>query len=211
MTVAQATLYGALIGAGAALAAGIAAIGGSLLIDRRRDRRNARRRDDAAVAELLTATVDLLSGVQVIQAAYEGRSGWRWRMRTVATVFAAVCAAVASAGEVSLNALLDWRHVGRLIDRLLTEDRQLDDSQRTAALDVTAIVTTRSARFFAALAAITIGGSERGLSDAANRLAEAVGRLLETMGSRKREYQQARAAAERALSDFRRVADRQSR
>lgn len=61
MTVAQATLYGALVGAGATLATGIAAIG-SLVIERRRDRREARQRSDAAVAEMVTATTDLLSG-----------------------------------------------------------------------------------------------------------------------------------------------------
>ena len=122
-------------------------------------------------------------------------------MRLLATVVAAVCSAIASAGEVSLGALLDWRHAGRLIDRLLTEDRQLDDAQRTAALDVTAVMTVRIARFYAAHAAITIGGSERGLFDAVNRLAEAVGSLLEAMGGSKRcRYQEARVSAERALA-----------
>lgn len=208
MTVAEATLYGALIGGGAVLAAGIAAIGASMLIERRRNRGEARRRRDAAVAELLTATVDLITGIQVIRAAYEGRSGWRWHLRKVVIVFAAVCAAFASAGEISLRVLLDWRHAGSLIDRLLAEDRQLDEAQRTTALDVTAIVTTRSARFFAAVATVTIGGTDGGLSESANRLAGAVGGLLEAMGGKRGQYQQARTSAERALAEFRRMADR---
>jgi hypothetical protein len=37
-------------------------------LERRRERREGKPRRDAAVAELLTATVDLLSGAQVIQA-----------------------------------------------------------------------------------------------------------------------------------------------
>ena len=103
--------------------------------------------------------------------------------------------------------LLDWRHSGRLIDRLLAEDRHLDEAQRTAALDIGAVVAARAARFYAALAAVTVGGSDGSLSEAANRLAEAVGGLLETLGGKRGRYQQARALSERALSEFRRVAD----
>lgn len=141
----------------------------------------------------------------MIQAAYERRPGWRWRIRLVATVFAAVCSALADAGEVSLGALLDWRHAGGLIDKLLGEDRQLDEAQRTAALDIGGVLTARTARSYSALAAITIGA--RWPTDAANRLGEAVGVLPEAVGGKQRRYQQARTAAQRVLSDFRRAAD----
>jgi len=190
---------------------GVLTIAGNERLEHRREKRERKRGRDAAVGELLTATVDLVSGVQAIRVAYEGRSGLRMRLRVVATVFAAVSSAFAAAGEVSLGALLDWRHSVRVIDRILSEDRHLDEVQRTTALDVTAVVMARAARFYAALAAITVGGNERGLSESANRLAEAVGRLLEAIGAKRRKYQQARLGAERALSEFRRAADRGSR
>jgi hypothetical protein len=204
-------LESALIGAGGLVAGAFLGIAGNERLERQRERREAKRRSDAAVAELLAAAVDLLSGVQVIQAAYEGRSGWRWRMRTAATVFAALCSAFAGAGEVSLRALLDWRHAGRLIDRLLGEDRRLDEAQRVTALDIGGVVVTRTGRFYAALVTVTAGASDRGLSESASRLAEAVGQLLEVMGGKQRAYHQARARAERALSEFRRAAERRKR
>jgi hypothetical protein len=131
-----------------------------------------------------------VSGVHVIRGAYEGRFGWRWRFRIVATVFAALCSlfadADADAGAVSLSTLLDWRHSSRLVDRLLVEDRHLNEAKRTAALDIGGVVTVRAARFFAALAAVTVGGTDRGLPEAADRLADAVGQLLEAVGGKQR-------------------------
>ena len=59
-------LASALIGAGAVLAGGILGVASNERLERRRERREAKRRRDAAVAELLTATVDLLTGAQAI-------------------------------------------------------------------------------------------------------------------------------------------------
>jgi hypothetical protein len=60
----------AIIPAGAALVGVVLGTVGNAYLDRRRDRRAACRERDQAIAELLTATVDLISGVQAVRAAY---------------------------------------------------------------------------------------------------------------------------------------------
>jgi|HubBroStandDraft_1064217.scaffolds.fasta_scaffold06971_8 hypothetical protein len=60
------------------------------LLQRQKDLSDERQRRDAAIAELLTATVDLITGIQIVRAAYEGQSGWPIRIRKAAVVIAAL-------------------------------------------------------------------------------------------------------------------------
>lgn len=62
-----------LIPAGSALLGVVLGIVGNAYLDQRKDRRAARREQDQAIAELLTATVDLVTGVQAVRAAYHQR------------------------------------------------------------------------------------------------------------------------------------------
>jgi hypothetical protein len=210
VNVAQATVYGALIGAGVTVAVFAAGLGSNLWLERRRERREATRHREDAASELATATVDLLTGVQAIRGAYEGRSGWRFRMRIIAIVYAALTAVFAAAGEVSWAALVDWQRAGPLIDRLLTADRDLDEIQRTTALDMATVLGPRVARFYAAVTALTLGGDDK-LSAEVQRLVRAVGNVLDAIVARTKHYARAHAAAERALGDFNTAAGNQRR
>lgn len=207
VTVAQATLYGALVGAAVTLAVFAAGLGGNLWIERRRERREVTRRREAAARELATATVDLLTGVQTIRSAYEGRSGWRYRARVAATVYAALTAAFAAAGEVSWAVLRELQHAGPLLNRLLAADQELDEAQRTTALDMATVLGPRVARFYAAVTALTLDSDDK-LSVETRRLVRAVSGVLDVIVARKRQYMRARTAAEQALGDFQAAADK---
>ena len=80
----------ALIPAGTALVGVALATAGNGYLDRQRDRRAAKTQRDQALAELLTATVDLINGVQMIRAAYYQRyAGLVRNARIGATLIAA--------------------------------------------------------------------------------------------------------------------------
>lgn len=200
----------AVIPAGAAIAGVALGIGGNAWLDSLRTRRQERRFRDAAIGELLTATTDVIFGVQAIRAAYQGRSGWRHYMRLAAIIFATCCSAFAAAGEISLDALLDWRQSGPAIDRLVAVDRDLDENQRTVALDIAGVLVPRTTRFFAAVAALTLGPDVK-LANAVRDLTPAVTALLDVVAAKQRAYAQARGRAETALESFRAVADQRTR
>jgi hypothetical protein len=63
----------ALITAGAALDGVVIGQFGTNVIERLRERRAARNARDQAIAELLTAVVDLVTSVQTVRAAYQGQ------------------------------------------------------------------------------------------------------------------------------------------
>ncbi len=50
---------------------------------------------------------------------------------------------------------VSWSNGRSRLDRLLAIDRELDDRQRTVALDLATMVTPRTARFYAAVAVLT--------------------------------------------------------
>jgi hypothetical protein len=55
------------------------------------------------------------------------------------------------AGKFDWSGLPNWHTATPALDRLVVMDRELDDRQRTVALDL-ALVTLRTARFYAAVA-----------------------------------------------------------
>ena len=61
----------ALIAPVAALAGVLLTFAGNARLERLREGRSARQGQDQAIAELLTATVDLITGVQAVRAAYQ--------------------------------------------------------------------------------------------------------------------------------------------
>ena len=136
----------ALIPAGAALAGVALGIVGNAYLDRQRDRREARRERDQAIADLLTATVDLVSGVQAVRAAYQQQTTWRHYIRISGTILAAVGSVMTSGEKLSSEMLRDWRRLSPGLDRLLAADRELDDKQRTIALDVATIGCTADSK-----------------------------------------------------------------
>jgi hypothetical protein len=201
----------AIIPAGAALVGVVLGTVGNVYLDRRRDRRAACRERDQAIAELLTATVDLMSGVQAVRAAYhQQHATLRHYIRLSAGLLTALGSTMTSPGKFNWRGLLDW-HTGRpALDRLLTMDRDLDDRQRTVALDSATMVTPRTARFYAAVATLTLGPDIK-IAQAVRQLTPAIGALLEVLGANEKKYARTRTQAEKALGTFRNVADQRSR
>jgi hypothetical protein len=113
-------------------------------------------------------------------------------------------------GEKLSRELLDWRRMSPGLDRILAVDSELDDNQRRIALDVAAVVGPRTARFYAAVAVLTLGQDKK-IADAVRDLAEAVGALLEMIGGKEKKYARARERVGNTLATFRSVADQQRR
>jgi hypothetical protein len=200
----------ALIPAGAALVGVALGIAGNAYVDQRRDRREVTRQRDQAIAELLTATIDLVTGVQAVRAAYQQQGAWRHYVRMGATVLAAVGSAMTGREELTWDMLADWSNLAPGLNRLLAADRELDDKQRTIALDLATVVAPRTVRFYAAVAVLTLG-SDKKIADAVRELTPAVGSLLEVIAAKEKKYAQARAHADKALAKFRTIADQRRR
>jgi hypothetical protein len=178
--------------------------------DRRKDQADEGRVRDQAVAELLTATADLMSGIQALRAGYD-RSRWRYRIRTVARVWSALSAAFADE-----RGFMTWATLGEIsrrsafIDRLLVVDDGLTEQQRVIASDIAGTMLPRTSRFFAAVAVLTLGRDED-LAEAVRTMTPAVTTLLEATGTKDRRYGRARADAEEALGQFRAFVDTRRR
>lgn len=199
----------ALISPVAALIGVAVGIGGNGYLDRLRERRAARRERDQAIAELLTATVDLLSGVQTVRAVYQQQTRWRHYLR-VTTILMSSIGSMLTAGETISWDLLNWRRMSPSLERLLTEDRELDDRLRTTGLDLATNVIPRTTRFYAAVAVLTLG-DDKPIADAVRGLTDAVGKLMEVIGAKEKKYTLAREHVGEALRAFRTVADQRLR
>lgn len=173
----------ALIPAAAALAGVALGIVGNEYLDRQRDRRAAKQQRDQAIAELLTATVDLLSGTQALRAAYMKQGRWRHYIRLSAVIMIAMGAVIGPGGELSTEILRDWHRMAPGLDRILTADRELDEKQRTTVLDMVTVVLPRTVRFYAAVAVLTLGPDKK-IADAVRDLTPAVTALVGVIAAR---------------------------
>ena len=207
----------ALIPAGSVLAGVALGIGGQGWLDSRKERRAGLDARDQAIAELLTATVDIIQGAQALRGAYEGQAGWRRHVRRGAAIVSAAGLALPGTGAGPTprtggerSDVLDWRMLSSALDRLLAEIRQLDDHQRRLALDVAAVLSPRTARFYAAVSALTLG-PDKEMAAAVRKLAPAVTGLVEVVGARRPAYDTARDRAQQALREFRDTADKRQR
>jgi hypothetical protein len=200
----------ALIPAGAALFGVALGTIGNAYLDRVRERRTAKHARDQAIAELLTATVDLTSGVQTVRVAYMQQTAWRHYLRIAAATIAALGLAPVPGDKLTLSTLLQWPNVSPVLDRLLAVDRELDANQRVVALDLATVVAPRAVKFYAAIAVLTLG-PDKEIANAVRELAPAVGGLLEVIAAKEPKYARARARVERALGEFRDIVDQRSR
>jgi hypothetical protein len=194
----------ALIAGGFTVVAVIVTFAGNAVLARQRSRHAASAARDAAIAELLAASTDLLLAVNVIRAGWQHRTAWRTRLLLGAGILP------------HLYPVKTWKDFTQpgiqqaLMQALTSIARQQDDAARTLALDYAAMVIPRMNRFFAAAVAITLG-SDKNLADAARKAASAAGQLMETAGARPRKLAQARGAFEREMGAFRAVADKRRR
>lgn len=112
--------------------------------------------------------------------------------------------------KLTWDMLGDWSNLAPGLNRLLAADRELDDKQRTIALDLATVVAPRAVRFYAAVAVLTLG-SDKKIADAVRELTPAVSSLLEVIAAKEKKYTQARARADKALAKFRTIADQRHR
>lgn len=115
-----------------------------------------------------------------------------------------------SPGKFDWRGLLDWHTARPALGRLLAMDRELDNRQRTVALDLVTMVTPRTARFYAAVAILTLGPDIK-IAEAVRELPPAVGALLEVIAADEKKYARTRTRAEKALGTFRTIADQRPR
>src|SRR5262249_24359745 len=101
----------ALIPAATALAGVALGIAANSYAGRQRQRRAARDQRDQAIAELLTATVDLVSGIGALRAAYLKQGGWRHYVRAGAIIIAAAGEVLGPGGTLSTEILRDWHRI----------------------------------------------------------------------------------------------------
>lgn len=108
----------AIIPAGAPLVGVVLGTVGNAYLDRRRDRRAACHERDQAIAELLTAAVDLITGVQAVRAAYHQQHATvRHYIRVSAGVLAALGSTMTGAGKFDWRGILDWHTARPALDR----------------------------------------------------------------------------------------------
>jgi hypothetical protein len=105
------------------------------------------------------------------------------------------CRARSSAGTAGVRR----SHVGEApeLEWLLAADRDLDDRQRTTALDVATVVGPRTTRCFAAVAVLTLAEDKR-IADAVRDLADRVGKLVEQIAAKEKEYSKPASKSESA-------------
>jgi hypothetical protein len=194
----------ALITGGFTIGAVIVTFGGNALGAMWRARHAAREARDAAIAEVLAASVDLVLAVNAVRVAHQYRTNNRARLLIAAALLRDL------PDLDSVKALTD-RHVLRTALGTVTGlARERDGDTRMIALDFAAIVVPKTNRFFAAVTAITLG-PDKELAAAARRLATAGGELLEASGARKRRQASTRRVFDRELGKFRAAADRRRR
>jgi hypothetical protein len=113
-------------------------------------------------------------------------------------------------GDKPTSDMLRWHRLSPGLDRLLAADRELDDKQRTIALDVATMVGPRTVRFYAAVAVLTLGPDKK-IANAVRDLTAAVGALLDVMAAKERKYAPERDRVNKALAGFRAIADQRKR
>ena len=137
----------ALITGGFTITAVAVTFGGNYLRDKARDRRADKQSRDSAIADLLTASVEMVLAVNTARAAYQHRSNTRARLM------------IAAALLQDLPNLDSWRD---LTDRDVIRTslrtatglaRDQDTGNRTIVLDYAGIVIPQASRFFAAVTA----------------------------------------------------------
>jgi hypothetical protein len=194
----------ALITGGFTITAVIVTFGGNALLDMVRARRAARESRGAAIAEVLTASIDLVLAVNAIRAAYQHRTNSRARMLIAAAL-------LRDLPDLNSWKALTERYITRTALSTLTGlVRERDEDTRMIVLDFASLVVPKTNRFFAAVTTVTLG-PDKELAGATRQLSTAGAELLETSGARKRKQDRARSRFERELGKFRAAADRRKR
>lgn len=200
-----------IVPAAASLAASALTFAGTAYLERSRDRRAAKRERERAIVELLAATTDLTTGIQIVRTAHGvDNPAIRWThdyARRGAELLVAAGSVMTDGNRLTRKLLGDWHRMSPGLERLLAVDRGLDDNRRTIVLDANTIVAPRTQRFYEAVMVFT-RDPDREVADAARELAGAIGAFLKVIAANGTKYTQAHARAEAALDVFRDAASR---
>jgi hypothetical protein len=186
---------------GAALLGVIFGFIGSAYLQGRQVKENTRDRLETALAELLAAAQDLMIGVRAIRQAHERPTRPRFYLRLAAMMLRDYPV------PDTWRELTEPARLRPLLGTVLEADRHQLDEARTVALDLTSVVATKGNRYLAVAALITLG-QDKEITAGVRELTPKVTALMEGIGAREREYQRLNDELEKALEDFRDLADK---
>ena len=174
---------------------------GTAYLQGRQTKADARIRLEGALAELLAAAQDLMIGVQVIRQAHERRTKPRFYLR-LAAMFMRDYPAVSAWRD-----LVELSSIRTLLATAVEADRFQLDEARTIALDLATVVATKANRYLAMAALITLG-QDKEIAAAVRELTPKVTALMEGIGAREHDYESLNNELQRAMQDFRDLADK---
>ena len=157
---------------GAAILGGVVGYIGLALQQRRQARRDARIRTERAVAELLSAAVEIVMAVRAIREAYARRTRPRFYLRVAGVLWAAI------PELTSLGALTDTETLRPLLRSALDLEHGLTESDRVTALDIASVVVPKQSSFFTVAAMLTLG-EDKVIADGVRDLTPKVSAILE--------------------------------
>lgn len=170
--------------------------------------REARIRLEGAVAELLAAAQDVLLGINAVRYAHERRTRVRLTLRLLGRFVQEIPA---------VNSLRELREVRAqpLLGRLLDIEQEEVEAQRMIALDAATILGPKLNRYLATAALLTLG-EDKVIANAVRDLTPTVtalpdsfsGPRFETPMAKKRRREGLTADLQKAMEDFRTVADK---
>jgi hypothetical protein len=193
--------YQTLLLAGTPLLAVIITFIGTSYQQRQQERRSAKDTQDRAISELLSAALDLLSGVRAIRAAHARRTTPRYYLRAAAVLMRAV------PELTSLRVLTELETIKSLTGSALELDRDQMDQSRMIALDAAAMVFPKMNRYFAVAALLTLGDDTQ-IAEAVRELTPKLSAVLDATGARQRKFDSTARDLEKAMKDFRTEADK---
>jgi hypothetical protein len=174
---------------------------GSTRQQRKQGQRDARIRLEAALAELLAASQDVLIGVNTIRRAHERRTRFRYYFRILAVEWHAI------PRLTTWRDLVDYPAIRSALGAALELDREYMDAQRMVVMDIANVVTPKLNRYFAAVALLTLG-EDKQITDAVRQLTPKVTALVEGSGAKKRDFEHLSMEMQKALEHFRDIADK---
>jgi hypothetical protein len=160
-----------------------------------------RLRLEAALAEVLAAAQDVLIGVRAIREAHQRRTKYRYYVRLSAVMWDAI------PKPGTWQDLIQYPTLRSALGAALELDRENTEAQRMIAIDTANVVTPKVNRFFAVAALLTLG-EDKQVTDAVRQLTPKVTTLVERAGTNKRDFERLSTEMQKALEQFRDVADR---
>jgi hypothetical protein len=179
---------------------------GSYRLATRQESGDASRQRALAVSEVMAAAGDVQLGVHAARVAYASEGQTAERFRLAGNLLSVLTPAYLKAQDLGWRALGEPKNTIESFDRLLRLDRERLRHHRQVIIDLSSLALTRSARFYAAVAAPPIRTEER-LVKVKDAVIEAVGDLMQNITSKKREYDRHVDRLNTALTDFRHTAE----